>query len=226
MLIRSLITLITLLLLAGCSSGGGSGGATPSQGARILGMDVKDISPTVNYATAYAQAMATGVREVSISLDWNSLENNVGVYDNSLPDVIDSFYPSFAGDITLVLRPLDTPGPRLPTDLTGNFDDQNVITAFENFLTNLHSRLSTLNTSSKLKWIHIGNEIDANLGSDSKKRAQWQTFFLAAKAKVKNLWGNDVNVSNVVQFSVLNDAAKRARYLIFLTKMVFFKKTD
>jgi len=160
--VKNLVVLLLLLPLSGC--GGGSSGGNPDQppiqGARVLGLDVKSV-PSVTYAMAYDQAMAIGVREVSVSLDWAALEPTVGNYDNTLPDTIDAFYPLQTGELTLVLRPLDTPGPRLPSDLAGlSFDDPAVISAFEAFLTNLHGRLTTLNASGKLKWIHVGNEIE------------------------------------------------------------------
>jgi len=210
--------MMTLLLL-GCGGGEGSGLGLPvpsDQGGRILGMDVKEI-PSVPYAMAYDQAMTIGVREVSVSLDWSSLEPSVGSYDNTLAGIIDAFYPTQASDITLVLRPLDTPGPSRPSGLVGlPYDDPSVIAAFENFLTNLHAQLPTLNASGKLKWIHIGNEIDAYLGNDTARWAQWQTFFQAAKVKVRSLWGTGVSVSSIVQFSVLNDTNKKALYLNLL----------
>ena len=213
-----LLILMTLLLF-GCGGGGGSGNGLPVpsvQGARVLGMDVKEI-PSVTYAVAYDQAMAIGVREVSVSLDWSLLEPSVGSYDNTAAGIIDTFYPIQTGDITLVLRPLDTPGPSLPAGLAGlAYDDPAVIAAFENFLANLHAQLPILNASGKLKWIHIGNEIDAYLGNDTTRWAQWQTFFQAAKTKVRSLWGTGVEVSSIVQFSVLNDTNKKALYLNLL----------
>ena len=214
----ALLTMMTLLLF-GCGGDGGTGSAMPpppEQGSRILGMDVKEI-PSVTYAMAYDQAMTIGAREVSVSLDWSLLEPSVGSYDNTLPGIIDTFYPIQTGDLTLVLRPLDTPGPSLPAGLVGlAYDDTAVIAAFENFLTNLHAQLPTLNASGKLKWIHIGNEIDAHLRNDATRWAQWQTFFRAAKAKVLSLWGASVEVSSIVQFSVLNDTNKLALYLNLL----------
>ncbi len=198
--------------------GPGTAGPSP-QGVRILGMDVKE-TPSVSYAMAYDQAMEIGVREVSVSLDWSLLEPSVGNYDNTLPGIIDAFYPAQPGDLTLVLRPLDTPGPSLPSGLGGlAFDDPSVIAAFENFLANLHAQLPTLNASGKLKWIHIGNEIDAYLGSDTALWAQWRTFFQAAKAKVRALWGAEVVISSIVQFSVLSDTDKRALYLDLLADL-------
>ena len=209
------LLIIIALLLLGCGGGGGTSTNTPlppAQGARILGMDVKEV-PSVTYAMAYRQAMSLGVREVSVSLDWSLLEPSVGIYDNTLPGIIDSFYPTQAGDITLVLRPLDTPGPSLPAELVGlAYDSPAVIAAFDDFLANLHAQLPALNASGKLKWVHIGNEIDAYLGSDPNRWAQWQTFFQAAKAKVRSLWGAGVEVSSIIQFSVLSDTNKLALY--------------
>jgi len=231
MTLKSLLLAFNLLLLAGCSGSDSPASSTtpvttppvtiPAQGARILGMDVKDI-PSVPYASAYQLAMDMGVREVSVSLDWVSFENVAGNYIdpfNILP-AIDSFYPFQVSETTLVLRPLDTPGPRLPTDLSAlPYDDPAVITAFENFLFDLHSKLPNLNASGKLTRIQIGNEIDAYLGSDATRWAQWQTFFNAAKAKIISLWGTGVEVGSVVEYSVLLDAGKRTQYLNFLAGM-------
>lgn len=222
MLKRSALLAIVSILLLGCGGSGESGTSTatpPVQGSRILGLDVKEI-PSVTYATAYDQAMTIGAREVSVSLDWSLLEPSVGAYDNTLAGIIDTFYPVQTGDLTLVLRPLDTPGPSLPAELVGlDYDDPAVIAAFENFLTNLHAQLPTLNASGKLKWIHIGNEIDAYLGNTATRWQQWQRFFQAAKAKVRSLWGTGVEVSSIVQFSVLNDTSKKALYLYLLPEL-------
>ncbi len=225
---RSTLLVTLFIILAGCGGGGGSGtpapasstnNSPPTQGSRILGMDVKAV-PSVTYASAYGKAMALGVREVSVSLDWSILEPTQGAYDNTLPGIIDSYYPLQTGDITLVLRPLDTAGARFPSDLAGlDFDNPTVITAFENFLTNLHAQLPTLNASGKLKWIHVGNEIDASLGSDAIKWAKWQTFFKAAKIKIESLWGTGVNVSSIVQFSSLTNTNVRTQYLNFLPNL-------
>jgi hypothetical protein len=179
-------------------------------------MDIKEI-PSVAYATAYEQAMGIGVRVVKVSLDWALLEPSVGSYDNTLPAIVNSFYPTQTGDLALILRPLDTAGPSMPAELVGRaYDDPAVIAAFENFLTNLHAQLPALNASGKLKWMHIGNEIDAYLGSDAAGWAQWQSFFQAVKAKAKSLWGPGLEVSSIAQFSVLNDPNRLALYLNLL----------
>ena len=227
MIPRILVAFLISLLLFGCGGGGGGSSSTTAstadpalaQGARVLGMDVRSV-PSVTYAMAYDQAMALGVREVSVSLDWSQLEPTVGNDDDTLPAIIDAFYPLQPGDIALVLRPLDTPGPRLPADLAGlSFDNPAVITAFENFLTHLHGQLATLNASGKLKWIHVGNEIDASLGSDAARWSEWETFFSAAKARIETLWGTSVVVGSIVQFSALEDAATRTQYLNFLPNL-------
>jgi len=208
MTFKNLLITCSLLLLAGC--GGSDSSSTspvpapqpPVQGLRVLGMDVKEITSVVPYASAYQQAMDMGVREVSVSLDWVSFEDVTGNYIDpfNILLAIESFYPLQVGDTTLVLRPLDTPGPRLPTDLAGLlYDDPAVITAFEDFLFDLHKKLPNLNASGKLTRIQVGNEIDAYLGSDAAKWAQWQTFFNAAKAKIESLWGTGVEVGSVVQ---------------------------
>jgi len=187
------------------------------QGTRILGMDIKE-TPFISYDSAYTEATSIGVREVSISLDWELLEPTVGEYDDTIPDIIDIYYPTQRSDITLVLRPLDTMGARYPYNLAGTFDDKAVIDAFDSFLTHLHSRLSTLNGSGKLKWIQVGNEIDASLGSDPVKWAQWKTFFDSAKSKIDVLWPN-VEVSSVIQFNALEKQSILTQYLSLLPSL-------
>ncbi len=193
------------------------------QNSRILGMDVKPkpSEPQASaYSMAYAEAMAMGVREVKMSLDWASGEPAVGAYDDTVPGIINIFYPGQPAYFTLVLRPLDTPGPSLPSDLAGKaYDDAEVIQAFNNYLTHLHSVLPDLNESGKLKWIQVGNEIDAYLGSDAGRWAEWQIFFDAAKARIKELWGDDVEVGSIVQFSTLSDSTKLPLYLNLLPSL-------
>lgn len=189
------------------------------QGARVLGMDIKPV-PSVTYAMAYGQAMDMGVREVSVSLNWATLEPVTGNYDDSLPGIIEAFYPLQQADLTLVLRPLDTPGPSMPADLAGKpFDDPAVIAAFENFLTHLHGQLTILNASGKLKWIHVGNEIGAYLGNDSARWSQWSTFFNAARTRIKSLWGSSIVVGSIIQFGDLKDANKSTEYMKFLPSL-------
>ncbi len=223
---KNLLIAFSLLLLAGCGDSDSSSTSPvpspqpPVQGLRVLGMDVKEIRSVIPYDSAYKLAMDMGVREVSVSLDWELLEPTVGTYDFALLDIIDAFYPYQVSDTTLVLRPLDTPGPRLPANLEGLlYDNPTVIAAFKEFLIELHKRLPNLNDSGKLTRIQIGNEIDAYLGSDAARWAQWQTFFNAAKTKIESLWGTGVEVGSVVQYSVLLDAGKRAQYLSFLANM-------
>lgn len=218
---RTLLLVSLFIVLVSCGGGSSSTPANtpPAQDSRVLGLAVVEV-PSVTYSSAYTQAMALGVREVSVSLDWSILEPTEGDYNNALASIIDTFYPLQTGDISLVLRPLDTVGARVPSDLAGlDFDDQLLITAFGNFLTNLHAQLSTLNASGKLKWIHVGNEIDATLVSNSTKWAQWTTFFNAAKTKIESLWGTDIVVSSIIQFSTLKNTSVLPEYLKLLPSL-------
>lgn len=218
-MIYKLLIFISTLLLFACGDGGSNNSPNQQaeQGARILGLDIKEI-PTVTFDNAYNAAIAIGVREDSVALDWELLEPTVGNYVDTIPDTIDIFYPSKTGDVTLIIRPLDTLGARYPSDLVGNFDDAAVITAFDNFLTHLHGRLTTLNGSGKLKWIQVGNEIDANLGADASKWTQWKTFFDAAKNKINSLWPG-VEVSSVIQFGALQNQNILTQYLTLLPSL-------
>jgi hypothetical protein len=221
---HGLVTLLGLMLMACSGAGPGldSQNSPPAQGSRILGLDVKDVPTVVTYTEAYDQAVALGVREVSVALDWAAFEPTMGNYVDYLNTLaaIEGFYPDQAADLTLVLRPLDTAGPSLPADLAGlPFDDAAVRSAFAAFLSHLHDQLPNLNASGVLKWIQVGNEIDASLGRDSAQWTAWQTFFDDAKSNIQKLWGGGVAVSSIIQFGALADAGKRAAYLGLLPSL-------
>jgi len=222
---NSLVLVVLIIFLSACGSGAelseivDNPDQAVAQGSRILGLDVKG-TPSVTYEMAYNQAINMGVRQVKVSLNWSILEPNVGVYANHIPDIIEAFYPVQRALFTLVLRPLDTPGPSLPTELAGlAYDHPDVISAFGNFLTNLHARLPNLNASGRFKSIQVGNEIDSYLGTDALKWSQWQTFFKAAKVKINSLWGSNIAVSSIIQFSALSDAGKLPLYLNLLPEL-------
>ncbi len=212
-----------LLCLTSCSGGGGSGGDSTSQpltqGSRTVGLAIGE-TPSVAYAMAYDQAIATGVRQVKVSFNWCELEPSVGNYDNTYLDIADSFYPLVQGDITFVLRPLDGPGPCFPVGLAGrSFDDPLVIAAFDNFLIHLHGRINNINATGKLKWIHVGNEIDGPLASNATAWAEWGVFYDAAKLRIEALWGNAVTVSSIIKFSALTNPSIYTQYLNLLPRL-------
>lgn len=109
--------------------------------------------------------------------------------------------------------------PQNLSETKSNPFDQETIDAFASFLTNLHSSLPTLNASGQIETIAIGNEINAWLGSDATKWQQWTTFFDAAKARVKQLWGRNVNVTATIQFDALLNPAIRTQVLSFAPHM-------
>ncbi len=220
MLSRSLRLMVCIVMLTGCSSGGGGNNGNDtdsfvSKGDRLLGIDVNE-SQVGTYDTAFNLALSLGMDQVKISLDWNQIEPTVGNYDDTMLDIIDAYYPFKNTYVTIVLRPINTGNTTLPADIDGRpLDDSTVISAFENFLTHLHSRLPNLNASGYLIGIHAGNEIDAYLGGDAVAWSQWTTFFDAAKSKIKSLWGATIYVSAIVQYSALIDTAIRSQYLTF-----------
>jgi hypothetical protein len=222
MFYRLLVIIILLLASIGCNSGDSSdesccdnSSSVVPKGDRILGIDVND-SQIGTYDEAFDLALSLGMDQVHISLNWDQVEPTVGNYDNSIPDLIDLYYPVKGTYVTIVLRPINTGNTTLPADIIGlPFDNGAVISAFENFLTHLHGRSPNLNASGNLIGIHVGNEIDATLGDNTTAWSQWTTFFDAAKVKIKSLWGASIHVSATVQFSALTDAAIRTNYLNF-----------
>jgi glycosyl hydrolase family 53 len=207
-----------IFILVACSSSSPNTPQTsvPTIGDRIVGID---INRGDNFDSLFQSGISAGMKEVKLSLDWNVIEPVSGTYDNSLLQIVNSYYPAQPTRLSLIIRPINTGSLTLPAGLSGNFDDPNVISAFNNLLTYIHSQLPALNASNKILSIHIGNEIDAYLNTDATRWAQWNAFFSAAKNQVNTLWGNNIKVSSIIQFNTLKDDTKKTLYTTLLPQL-------
>jgi hypothetical protein len=162
-------------------------GPNPSvvpKGDRILSFDVNP-SADGDYDRAIAAVLSTGVESVSLTLDWATLEPNLGQFDPTLPDIANGYYPSRGVRVSLSTSPVLTTSRSLPADIADRrLNDPAVISRFKAMLDSLRVHMRDVQFSR----IHIGSEHDALFGTDAAAWADWQEFWDAVRPHAKALW--------------------------------------
>ncbi|NOY99848.1 MAG: hypothetical protein GXP40_11735 [Chloroflexi bacterium] len=194
---RVLLILLTLALTA-LACGEQTAAVTPApldapaavgevvpKGGRILSIDVTDPADG-DYDAALRAALSAGAQAVGLSVFWDDIETAPGEYqpNPNFLEIANAYYPARRTAIDLVLNPIDTNQLRTPADLRDRpFDDPEVIARFNKLLDYVFAQIPDL----ELVSLSIGNEIDAYLGTDADKWAQYQAFFEAASAHAREL---------------------------------------
>ncbi len=193
---KLLILFVCSICLSACSSQSSnttSPTPTPSQlvakGSRVIGMDTNDASSDYSFVQSYQAAQSIGVTTGTLHIAWNSDEAaGSGATSGTFTDHFgalasaNAYYPATtpASQVSLTIAPIDTPGPALPSDLSGvAMDNANVITRFNHFMDWALSQIPTAQITS----IQIGNEIDAPSGASTALYwTQYKTFLTAVIA--------------------------------------------
>jgi hypothetical protein len=155
------------------------------KGDRILAIDVTDPADG-DYDGAITQALDAGAEALSISIFWDDLEAKPGEYnpDPNWLEIANAYYPTRGIAVDLVLNPIDTNQNRVPEDLKDlPLNNPLVIERFNKLQNYVFSQVPDLD----LVAYSIGNEIDAYLGTDTKKWAEYTAFYEATSAHAKNL---------------------------------------
>ena len=155
--------------------------ASSAPAMRRLGIDVQ---PTKDgdYDEAIHIAKEGGAQVVSLSFNWEDIETAPNVYGNPNLSIANSYYPAQDVQVQLSIRPLDTNGPHVPIDLRDlPYDSPVVIARFDKMVDFVLSQISDVSLAS----LGIGNEVDAPLGADARKWAQYRRFFEAVRAHIK-----------------------------------------
>jgi len=176
------LILVCALALFGTACGGGSSGPEAGHGARLLGLEI-DEAADGDFDAAADLAQAAGVEVVPLSLSWSAIETAPGVYDPTLLDIIDLFFPARGLKLNLVVDPLNTVRREVPADLEAvPFDDPVMLQRFAAFLDFLFSRIP----NTDIHAFFVGNEIDGVLES-AESYARYTVFFKAARDHAKAL---------------------------------------
>ena len=128
-----------------------------------------------SFAPAFESLRKRGLTSVqSLSLDWSRVETAPSVFNNPLPAIANAYYPAQNTKILLILRPLNTVGYEVPSDLKGvAFDDLKLIARFEKQLDWILQQMPKTNFAG----IALGNEIGGVLGENESAWRAYTRFF-------------------------------------------------
>lgn len=156
----------------------------PNANKRRLSVDIT-MAEDGDYLGAVAQIRRVGASTTSVSLAWDDIETAPEVF---LPEkdylaIANSVYPTQGLGVALAINPIHINRNRLPADLKMRpLDDPEVIQRFCRLLDHVFLRTPKLN----LACLVIGNEIDINLGVDSRKWVQFTRFFQMTAAYARS----------------------------------------
>jgi len=150
------------------------------------------------WVTGYNKATQAGADFHCELFDWDELEPTEGNYDFTY---IDRWVDNTAGlPLFLTIAVIGTGGTKnLPADLSGlDFDDPDLIAAFNNMLTALAAHLD-----GRLWILSIGNESDHYLAANPGEIAAYGDLLAGVKPTAKALFG--CKVTSTFSFSAIAD---------------------
>jgi alpha-glucosidase len=173
--------------------------APVAKGARTLGIDFND--PPQNAAWRPDLAEELGADAASMSVQWSGIETSAGAYNGPQAAALQAVAPAYASHqfgLNLTISPFQQSYWTLPADLGGiqtgarRLSDPDVIARFNALLDFVHTQLGAV----PLAGLQIGHEVDLFLPvrSDVPFWSDFLTFFQAAQAHAKALWGNQLRV--------------------------------
>ncbi len=157
---------------------------TPSN--NIIGVDITlPQNSSYTYDSAFTSCYNLGMRQIGLHFLWkSSLETSPKTYNFSYLDIANIYYPALNVPVDLNIDPIETNVLELPTDISSYaFDDTIVINRFKTLLDSVFNHIPNLQLSSLV----IGSEVDAYLGTDATKWAQYTTFYSTVSAYAKTL---------------------------------------
>lgn len=138
-----------------------------------------------NYDSCFAVADNLGAASVGMSQNWTAIETAPHVFNMSLFDIANYYYPAHNMPVDLTVTPIHTNNLEVPSDLTTTaFDDPAFISRFNILLDSIKMHTPNLVLSSLV----IGSEHDVYLGSNTTKWAQYTTFYNSVLSHAHTLW--------------------------------------
>ena len=168
------------------SADGGSRDGSTVRGNRTLGMHIAE-GMNEEYFAALSSAQALGVEVADIAMPWGSVQTSCApaAYDPVFVGYLDalSSFPALGMKVGFViLGPINTNVKEVPAELLARpLDDPATIACFNGFTDFVLGKLATVSLHS----FAIGNEIDAWLGSDAGRWAEYGNFYRATREHVK-----------------------------------------
>jgi hypothetical protein len=152
-----------------------------TRGGRVLGLALSE-PERGGHDAALRLARSIGVTETSISLAWDDLEPEPGVFKSRWVEIARAYYPTRGVDLTVVVHPIDTTADRRPKALRGKpWDDPAVVDRYTAVV------LWTLDglKGVPLACLSLGNEVDVLLGADAKAWTAYTRLVREVRRRVK-----------------------------------------
>ena len=139
-----------------------------------------------DYNSCFALGANLGMSSVGIHQSWTALETAPNIFNFTILDIANLYYPAHNMPIDLNIDPLETNHLEVPSDLTTMaFDNPLFINRFKTLLDSVKVHIPNTTTFSSLV---IGSEGDIYLGSNAMLWQQYTTFYNAVAAYARVLW--------------------------------------
>lgn len=139
-----------------------------------------------DYAKAFTEAQAAGLRHNVLSFDWADLETKPGEFkpETNFLAIANMWYPPRKVPVHLMIRPIHTNQDVRPAHLKGKaFDDPAVIASFKKLLDWVFAQCPDLDVPT----ISIGSESDAWLEQDETRWKAFGTFLKETAAHARTI---------------------------------------
>ncbi|MCZ2276805.1 MAG: T9SS type A sorting domain-containing protein [Bacteroidia bacterium] len=158
-------------------------------------------NPAYNYDSSFLIGKDLGMNEVGLFINWTMLEITPGMFDFTILDMANAYYPAHSMAVDINLNPINTNRLEVPSDLDSiAFDNPVFISRYKTLLDSVKVHLTDLSISSLV----IGTEIGAFLQNDSVKWNQYINFYNSVSAYAKTIWPG-LKVAVELQFTDLID---------------------
>ncbi|MBC8063798.1 MAG: hypothetical protein H7Y17_03145 [Chlorobia bacterium] len=170
-----------MLLLALAISQATSKPIAPERPLISLSFSVPSNAGEDEYLASIREQIRFGLNGFYISVKWGDIETSPGSYNfKSLEDSL-GLAKLLGADVAVNFQSIDTTNRGLPSDLaTAEFDSPEVQTRFQSFLAEASKKLNK-----RVKWISLGNEVDAYLSAHPNEVPAYLQLMLAGRKQLK-----------------------------------------
>lgn len=153
----------------------------------FIGLDVstQPQNASFNYDSCFILGKNLGMTRVGVFQNWTAIETSPTVYNMTIMDIANIYYPAYNMSVDLTITPIHTNNLEVPSDLTSTpFDNPVFINRFNRMLDSVKAHMPNVTLSSLV----IGSEHDVYLGSNVALWTQYTNFYNAVLLHAKTLW--------------------------------------
>lgn len=152
-----------------------------------ISMDVSTYpqNTSYNYDSCFAVGKNLGMQQLGIFQNWTALETSPNVYNFTILDIANIYYPAYNMPLDLTITPIHTNKLEVPSDLVSTaFNSTVMIARFNKLLDSVKAHMPNVVLSSLV----IGSEHDVYMGSNAALWSQYTVFYNAVTTHAKVLW--------------------------------------